>query len=300
MSENESNIKKSGFVAIIGRPNVGKSTLLNSLIGEKISIISPKPQTTRWQILGIKTFHHSQIIYIDTPGIHREEKRAMNRYMNRIASSVILDADVIVFMVDATSWRREDEMVLKKLNEAEKPVILAINKIDLISDKGELLPIIDKLKNKYEFTHIVPLSAIKGENTTQLEEEIVKLLPEGPQLYPEDQVTDKNVRFQVAEIIREKLILATEEELPYTTTVEIEEFKVEEKITEIGAVIWVEREGQKAIIIGKKGGGLKKVGTKARHDIERLLGVKVFLRLWVKVKENWTDNEKALKSLGYD
>jgi GTPase len=297
---NEINIKNSGFVAIIGRPNVGKSTLLNCLIGEKVSITSPKPQTTRWQILGIKTLHHSQIIYIDTPGIHREEKRAMNRYMNRIANAVILDADVIVFMIDAISWRGEDELVLKKLQEAAKPVILAINKIDLLNDKNELLPLIDKLKDKFNFTHIIPISAMDAKNTGHLEEEIAKLLPEGPQLYPEDQVTDKNVRFQIAEIIREKLIQATEEELPYTTTVEIEQFQQGEKLTEIGAIIWVERQGQKIIIIGKKGARLKKIGIQARREIEKIVGNKVFLRLWVKIKENWTDDDKALRSLGYE
>ncbi|MBX3708805.1 MAG: GTPase Era [Gammaproteobacteria bacterium] len=294
------NIKKSGFVAIIGRPNVGKSTLLNYLIGEKISITSPKPQTTRWQILGIKTLKHTQIIYIDTPGLHREEKRAMNRYMNRIANAVILDADVVVFMIDAVSWRGEDEMVLKRLQEAEKPVILAINKIDLLKDKSELLPFIDKLKDKFNFTHIIPISAIEGKNAHLLEEEIAKLLPEGPQLYPDNQMTDKNVRFQIAEIIREKLIHATEEELPYATTVEVEQFEQSDKLTNIGVVIWVERHGQKVIIIGKKGARLKKIGMQARREIEKLLDHKVFLRLWVKVKENWTDNDKALKSLGYE
>jgi GTP-binding protein Era len=294
------SIIKSGFVAIIGRPNVGKSTLLNSLIGEKLSIISPKPQTTRWQILGIRTLKHAQIIYIDTPGLHKDEKRAMNRYMNRIASAVILDADVIVFMIDATSWRGEDELVLKKLHDSLKPVILVINKVDLLEDKTQLLPMIDKLKDKFHFTHLIPISAMKAENTEHLEEEIVKLLPEGPQLFPEDQHTDKSVRFQIAEIIREKLILATEEELPYTTSVEIEQFQQDEKLTEIGAVIWVERHGQKVIIIGKKGARLKKIGIAARREIEKLVGTKVFLRLWVKIKENWTDDDKALRSLGYE
>lgn len=293
-------IMKSGFVAIIGRPNVGKSTLLNCLIGEKVSITSPKPQTTRWQILGIKTLPHAQIIYMDTPGMHKEEKRAMNRYLNRIASAVITDADVIVFMIDATSWRSEDEMVLKKLQATEKPVILVVNKIDLLSDKAELLPVIEKLKDKFAFTHIIPISALDAENTAHLQDEIAKLLPEGPQLFPEDQITDKGVRFQIAEIVREKLIQATEEELPYTTTVEIEQFEQGEKLTEIGAVIWVERQGQKIIVIGKKGAKLKKVGISARREIEKLLGTKVFLRLWVKVKENWTDDDKALRGLGYE
>lgn len=293
-------ITKSGFVAIIGRPNVGKSTLLNCLIGEKISIISPKPQTTRWQIFGINTLDNAQIIYIDTPGMHQDERRAMNRYMNRIANSVLLDADVIVFMMDATSWRGEDEAVLEKLQVSKKPVILVINKIDLLDDKAELLPLIEKLKNKFNFTHIIPISANNADNTTHLQNEIITLLPEGSFLYPEDQITDKTKRFQVAEIIREKIILATDEELPYATTVEIEHYKEDEKLVDISAVIWVERQGQKIIMIGKKGAKLKRIGTKARREIEKLIDQKVFLRLWVKVKENWSDDDKALRGLGYE
>lgn len=293
-------IKKSGFVAIVGRPNVGKSTLLNALLGEKISIISSKPQTTRWQILGIKTVDSMQIIYIDTPGMHQEEKRAMNRYMNRVANAVLYDADVIVFLVEAPFWREEDELVLKKLQDITKPVILAINKIDLIKDKATLLPFIEKISQKFNFLHIIPLSAKAEQNTDKLEQEIVKLLPEGPALYPEDQVTDRSIRFQIAEIIREKIIQTTEKELPYATTVEIEQFKQEDKLTEIGAIIWVERSGQKIIVIGKGGAKLKKIGTQARRDIEALLGCKVFLRLWVKVKEHWTDDDKALRGLGYE
>lgn len=293
-------VMKSGYVAIIGRPNVGKSTLLNCLLGEKVSITSPKPQTTRWQILGIKTLPDTQIIYIDTPGLHREQKRAMNRYMNRVASSVIPDADVIIFVVEATGWYGEDDLALKKLGDADKPVVLVLNKIDLLKNKAELLPIIDKLKSKFQFAHIVPISAMDKENIQSLETEITRLLPEGPQLFPEDQVTDRSLRFQAAEIIREKLIQVTEEELPYATTVEIEQFKEEEKLVEINAIIWVERQGQKVIIIGKKGARLKKIGIKARHEIEKLVGNKVFLRLWVKVKEHWTDDDKALRSLGYE
>lgn len=291
---------KSGFVAIIGRPNVGKSTLLNSLIGEKISITSPKPQTTRWQILGIRTFAHAQIIYIDTPGMHQEEKRAINRYMNRIAKAVMLDADVIVFMIDVLSWRSEDEMILKKLHNSSKPIILTVNKIDLLDNKTELLPLLNQLKNKFHFTHIIPISGRNKENTDHLEEEIIRLLPEGAQLFPEDQLTDKTMKFQIAEIIREKLIQITHEELPYTTTIEIEQFETNESLIHVSAVIWVERRGQKIIIIGKKGERLKKVGIQARRDIEKKINSKVFLRLWVKVKKNWTDNEKALKSLGYE
>ncbi len=293
-------VTKSGYAALVGRPNVGKSTLLNALLGEKLSITSPKPQTTRWQILGIKIVDDAQIVYVDTPGINREQKRAMNRHLNRIAGSVLHDADVIVFLVDAVSWRSEDEMVLEKLKETDKPVILAINKIDLVKDKAELLPTIEKLQAMYPFKHIVPISALDAQNLSALEGEIAKLLPDGPMLFPEDQVTDKSVRFQAAEIIREKLIQSTEEELPYAMTVEIEEFKQEGELTTIGAVIWVERQGQKIIVIGKKGARLKKVGIQARRELEKMFGTKVFLRLWVKIKENWTDDDRALKSLGYD
>lgn len=293
-------ITHSGMVAIVGRPNVGKSTLLNCLIQKKISITSPKPQTTRWQILGIKTIDQSQIIYIDTPGIHQAEKRAMNRYMNRVASSILIDADIIVFLISANKWHEEDELVLEKLKDITKPVILVINKIDLLPDKAQLLPIIDHMQKRYPFAHIVPISALESENISGLEKEIIRLLPEGPQLYPDDQKTDKSIRFQIAEIIREKIIQATEEELPYATTVEIEQLQQTDKLAEINAVIWVERQGQKVIIIGKGGAQLKNIGTKARRDIQKLLGCKVFLRLWVKVKEHWTDDERALKSLGYE
>jgi len=297
---NKINIEKSGYVAIVGRPNVGKSTLLNHLLGEKVSITSPKPQTTRWQILGIKTLAHTQIIYIDTPGIHHEEKRAMNRYMNRIASAVMHDTDVVVFIVDATKWTEEDDFVLEKLQHSELPIILAINKIDLLKDKSMLLPLIEKLKDKLNFANIIPISAARGENVDLLENEIIKFIPAGAQLYPEDQLTDKSVRFQVAEIIREKIIKETEEELPYTTTVEIEQFKQGDKLTEISAIIWVERQGQKVIIIGKGGARLKKIGTQARREIEKIVDNKVYLRLWIKVKEHWTDDDKALRSLGYE
>ena len=294
------NITKSGYAAIVGRPNVGKSTLLNTLLGEKLSITSPKPQTTRWQILGIKIVDDAQIIFVDTPGINREDNRAMNRHLNRIAGSVLHDADVIVFMIDAGSWRSEDELVLEKLKHTTRPVILAINKIDLVSDKAALLPVINRLQEKFEFKHIVPISALDADNLEALEQVIVDLLPEGPLLFPEDQITDKSMRFQAAEIIREKLIQQTEEELPYAITVEIEEFKQEAELTEINAIIWVERQGQKIIVIGKGGARLKKVGTQARKEIERMVGTKVFLRLWVKIKENWTDDDRALRSLGYD
>jgi len=291
---------KCGYVALIGRPNVGKSTLLNTLIGQKISITTPKPQTTRSQILGIETIPGAQIIYIDTPGIHEDQVRAMNRYMNRIATSVIVDADVIVFIVDATRWNKEDDLVLSKLKNTDKPVILAVNKVDLIKDKSALLPLMDKLKSKFDFKAMIPLSARKNDNVKNLEKEIIQLLPEAPAVYPEDQVTDKSMKFLAAEIIREKLIQATSQELPYATTVEIEQYEETEAITKISAVIWVERDGQKAIVIGEGGSVLKKVGTAARRDIEKLIEAKVFLSLWVKVKAEWSDNETALKSLGYE
>ncbi|HSW69917.1 MAG TPA: GTPase Era [Gammaproteobacteria bacterium] len=293
-------VSRCGYVAIVGRPNVGKSTLLNALIGKKISIISPKPQTTRNQILGIKSIGETQIVYIDTPGLHDAEKRVMNRYMNRLASAVILDADVIVFIVDALRWLPDDELVLKKVSEANAPVILAINKIDKLNDKKEILPLIEKYKEKFDFAHIIPISAKRRENLDSLEETLVNMMPEGPHLFPDEQITDKNERFQVAEIIREKVIRATEQELPYSTTVVVEAMKDEGKLLEISAIIWVEREGQKPIVIGKNGERLKSIGTAARKEMVKLLGKKIFLRLWVKVKSDWTDDEKALGSLGFD
>lgn len=292
--------QKSGYIAIVGRPNVGKSTLLNRILGKKISITSPKPQTTRHQILGIKTIDGVQAVFIDTPGIHKTEKNAMNRYMNRLASSVIADTEVIVFVIEAMHWYEEDELVLERLKQADAPVILAINKVDLVKDKRELLPFIEKIQQKYTFTQIVPFSANNSTDVKSLENIIIEMLPEGPHLFPDDQITDKNERFQIAELIREKLIQATEQEVPYSTMVEVEDMKQTEKLTEISALIWVEREGQKAIIIGKGGERLKKIGTLARKDIERYLGRKVFLRLWVKLKDDWTNNERALKSLGYE
>lgn len=292
---------KCGYVAIIGRPNVGKSTLLNALIGEKISIISRKPQTTRNQILGIKTVGGTQAIFIDTPGLHKTEQRAINRYMNRLASSVIADANVVIFMVDSMQWQAEDELVAALLKTTRAPVILVINKADLIADKSRLLPYMKQLEEKYRFAHIFPMCARrKDNNILELEKTIMKLLPDGTHLFPDKQITDKNERFQVAELIREKLIRETSQEVPYATTVTIESFKVEKKMLEINAIIWVEKDGQKPIVIGKSGARLKKIGTSARVEIEKLLKKKVFLRLWVKVKEDWTDNERALQSLGYE
>ncbi|MCE3238044.1 MAG: era [Gammaproteobacteria bacterium] len=289
-----------GYIAIVGRPNVGKSTLLNELIGQKISIISPKPQTTRHQILGIKTINTVQAIYIDTPGLHPAEQRAMNRYMNRLASSVIPDADVVIFMIEAMRWYNEDDVILEKLRLSKAPIILVINKVDLLKNKSHLLPLIDRLKTQFSFSHIVPLSAKNRDNIATLEKLILPFLPKGPHLFPMVQVTDKDERFQIAEIIREKLIYATSQEIPYSTTVMIESLKLEGNLLTVHGIIWVEREGQKPIVIGKNGERLKKISTQARKDIEKLLKKKVFLRLWVKVKSNWTDNSDLLQGLGFE
>ncbi|OGT45225.1 MAG: GTPase Era [Gammaproteobacteria bacterium RIFCSPHIGHO2_12_FULL_41_20] len=295
-----SETSRSGYIAILGRPNVGKSTLLNGLLGKKISITSPKPQTTRCQVLGIKTQDNVQAVYIDTPGLHKEEKRAINRYMNKLAGTFIHDADIILFVIEALRWTEEDERVLGRLKTVTKPVFLLINKVDKVADKTALLPFIDVLKTKFSFTQIIPISAMQGSNLVALEKQIMAALPEGVHFYPEGEITDKSVRFRIAEIIREKLIYATEQEVPYSSTVTIESFQPGEKQTEISAVIWVERSGQKIIIVGHKGERLKQIGIRARKEIESLLGQKIYLRLWVKVKERWTDDDKALKTLGYE
>ncbi len=291
---------RSGYLAIVGRPNVGKSTLLNTLIGRKISITSPKPQTTRHQILGIKTEGDIQAIYIDTPGLHPVEKRVMSRYLNKLATSVILDANVIVFVIDARKWTEQEDKILACIQEATAPVVLVMNKIDLLSDRAEVLPLIEKVSEKYDFAHIVPMSAKRVDDVRALEKIVMRMLPEGPHYFPEDQMTDKNERFQIAEIVREKLILSTNQELPYSTTVVVESIKDTNTLVDISVMIWVEREGQKAIVIGKNGTQLKKIGTAARQDIAVLLGRKVFLRLWVKVKSDWTNDEQAMGHLGYE
>ncbi|WP_109078171.1 GTPase Era [Aggregatibacter kilianii] len=289
-----------GFIAIVGRPNVGKSTLLNKILGQKISITSRKAQTTRHRIVGIKTEGPYQEIYVDTPGLHIEEKRAINRLMNRAASSAISDVDLVIFVVDGTHWNDDDEMVLNKLRKTKAPVVLAINKIDNIKNKDDLLPFITEISSKFNFADIVPISAEKGNNINVLEQIVRKSLRPGVHHFPEDYVTDRSQRFMASEIIREKLMRFMGEELPYSVTVEIEQFKVNERGTyEINGLILVEREGQKKIVIGHKGEKLKKIGTEARLDMERLFDNKVHLELWVKVKSGWADDERALRSLGY-
>lgn len=290
---------KSGFVALVGRPNVGKSTLLNHLVGQKISITSRRPQTTRHRIHGIKTTEAGQAIFVDTPGIHASEKRAMNRYLNKAAGSALGDVDVVVWLIDRPAWLPEDELVLQRISTAGVPVILVINKIDRIEDKDELLPFLQGASENNDFAAMIPVSALRGSNLDVLDRTIMDLLPEGELIFPEDQITDRSMRFMAAEIIREKLIRSLGQEVPHALTVEIEEYKQEGELTRIRALILVERAGQKAIVIGKKGEVLKKVGERARHDLERMLEGKVFLQLWVKVKEGWSDDERALRSLGY-
>jgi GTP-binding protein Era len=291
---------RSGYVALVGRPNVGKSTLLNRILGQKVSITSRRPQTTRHRILGIKTEGQVQAVYVDTPGLHRGGKRAMNRYMNRAASDALQDVDVVVFVVEGTRWTDEDEMVLEKVRQVPCPVILAINKIDRMADKQVLLPHLQELAKRMDFAHIIPLSAKLGSQVAELERVVESMLPESTPFYPEDQVTDRSLRFMAAELVREKLFRKLGQELPYGLTVEIEQFKEEEGLYRINALIWVERGSQKAIVIGKQGALLREVGREARLDMEQAFGQKVFLELWVKVKEGWSDDERALRSLGYD
>jgi len=289
-----------GYIALIGRPNVGKSTLLNRIIGQKLSITSRKPQTTRHRLLGIKTQGDYQFVYVDTPGLHLpEQKKALNIAMNRAASFAIKDVDVIIFLVDALKWTEEDQFVVDKLSTVTLPIIIAINKVDEIKDKQKLLPIIEKLNTRLNPKLIIPISAQEGDNISELEQEIKNLLPASPHFFPSDDITDKNQRFLVAELIREKLFRMTGEELPYSSAIQIEEFKDKGHIILISALILVEREGQKRIIIGKQGSKLKQIGKAARIDIESLLGKKVFLQLWIKVKSGWSDDERAIKSLGY-
>ena len=291
---------RAGYIAIIGRPNVGKSTLINRILGQKLCITSRRPQTTRHRILGIKTDEDSQCIYLDTPGLHTEGKKAMNRYMNRMAASSIEDVDVVLFVVDGLNWTKQDEQVLDRLQtKANSPVILVLNKVDKVADKDKLLPHIEKLSSYYNFTKIVPISARQGISVDSLEDEIKQLLPEGELIYPEDQFTDRSARFLASELVREKLFRQLGQELPYSLTVEIEQYKQEDKLIRIGAVIYVERSGQKSIVIGKKGELLKAVGREARIEMENLLDSKVFLELWVKVRDGWSDNERMLKNLGY-
>jgi len=288
-----------GYVAIVGRPNVGKSTLLNRAMGQKLSITSRKPQTTRHSILGVKTTDQAQILYIDTPGLHVNAAKAMNRYMNKTALNTLNDVDVVAWLVNPRIWTDDEQFMLKVMSSIKVPVVLVINKIDEMANKNELLPEIEALSKKREFNDVVPLSAKKDINIDAFEKAIIQYLPEKEALFPDDQLTDRSARFLASEIIREKLMRRVGDEVPYSMTVEIEQFGEEKGITHIHALIWVERDGQKAIVVGKGGEVLKEVGRSARLDMEELFGCKVFLKLWVKVKSGWSDNLRALQSLGY-
>jgi GTP-binding protein Era len=290
---------KSGFVAMIGRPNVGKSTLLNQIIGQKIAIMSDKPQTTRNKIQGVYTADDFQIVFLDTPGIHKPKSR-LGEFMNRQAESTLKEVDVVLFLVNAAEGAGGgDRYILERLKKITTPVILVLNKIDLIHPE-QLLPVIDSCKELYSFAEIVPVSAKLGNNVGTLLAQIVRYLPEGPQYYPPDQLTDHPEQFICAELIREKLLHATREEVPHSVAVYIEDMRAEKNgVVHISAVILVERESQKKIIIGKNGAMLKEVGRLAREDMEKLLGSKIFLQLWVKVKKDWRNREHVLKDLGY-
>lgn len=291
---------RCGYVAIVGRPNVGKSTLLNHILGQKLSITSRKPQTTRHRILGIVTRENTQTVYVDTPGIHGEERKAINRYMNRAATAALKDVDLVLFVVDGLKWSPDDDLVMSKIKESALPVMLVINKVDEVADKEALLPRITELTQQHGFVEVVPVSALRGHNVDRLQELVAARLPASPPFFPEDQITDRSSRFLAAEIVREKVMRQLGDEVPYEITVEIEEFKQEGKLKRISALILVERDGQKAIVIGDGGQRLKRIGMDARIDMEKLFGGKVMLSLWVKVKGGWSDDERALKSLGYD
>jgi len=292
---------RCGFAAIVGRPNVGKSTLLNALLKHKVSIVSPKPQTTRHRILGILTRPEYQIVFVDTPGIHTSERRMMNRYMNRSAQASLADADVIVFVIEALTWTDEDQYVLDSVKQTGHPLILLVNKVDRVHPKSRLLSFMSEVTKKAEFIEVVPIAGAKRINLEPLPTLIAKHLPKSPAHFPEGQVTDRSEQFQTAEIVREKLTWRLRQELPYGLTVEIERFEFDDESGKliVNAVIWVERDGQKAIVIGERGEGLKTVGRAARLELTKLLRKPVHLELWVKVKENWSDSEAALRQFGY-
>ena len=302
---------KAGYVAIVGRPNVGKSTLMNHLLGQKLSITSRKPQTTRHRIHGILSTNEMQAVFVDTPGIHRNEVRAINERMNKAAVSALVDVDLVLFVVDSDQWRDDDLLTLQKLGETNLTVVLVINKADTLKDKGTLLPLIETFSDSFDFADIVPVSALKSQNLDRLEEVIASHLPKASPIYDTEQITDRSERFLASEIIREKIMRSAGDEVPYDLTVQIDEFKDEPAHTDpktgrprkactfIDATIYVERNGQKAIVIGDKGQRIKQVGMDARKDMEQLFDKKIMLTLWVKVKRGWSDDERALTSLGY-
>jgi len=291
---------RCGFVAVVGRPNVGKSTLVNALMGTKVSIVTAKPQTTRHRILALHTTASRQIIFVDTPGLHRKAGKAMNRLMNRTAVSALADADVILFVSEATRWTEEDEDVLTRLKSSQSPAIALLNKIDTVHPKSRLLEALKKMSARHDFKEVIPISARKQDNLPALMDIVANILPESAALFPPDMRTDRSVEFHASEVIREKLTVLLHQELPYGLTVQIEDYRVEKAGVRIHAIIWVERDSQKGIVVGKGGKILKKVGKAARMEIRDELKQPVHLELWVKVKDNWADSEKALLNLGYE
>jgi len=289
-----------GFVAVVGRPNVGKSTLVNALMGTKISIVTAKPQTTRHRILAVHTTADTQIIFVDTPGLHRKAGKAMNRMMNRTAANALADADLVLFVCEAGKWTDEDADVLKRLQSGSAPVIALLNKIDLVHPREKLLEVIAETAERHAFADILPISARKKDNLEPLMAVIPPFLPESPQLFPTEMRTDRGPEFQASEIIREKLTMSLHQEIPYGLTVQIERYETKDDRTTIHAIIWVERDSQKGIVVGKGGNVLKRIGTEARVELKQQLGRSVHLELWVKVKENWADNVKDLMNLGFE
>ena len=291
---------RCGMVAVIGRPNVGKSTLINAVMGRKVSIVTAKPQTTRHRILAVHSGDDAQIIFVDTPGLHRKAGKAMNKLMNRTAANALADADVVLFVSDATHWTTEDEDVLKRIRRVSAPVVAVLNKIDKVQPREELLKTLGLMAARFDFAEIIPISALKRDNLDELMKILPPFLPVSPPLFPEDMHTDRSKEFHAAEVIREKLTLMLHQELPYGLTVQVERYLSEDDGITINAVIWVERDSQKGIVVGKNGSVLKKVGRSARLELNEQLDKKVHLELWVKVKSNWADSEKDLMSLGYE
>jgi len=289
-----------GYVALVGRPNVGKSTLLNRILGQKLSIVTPKPQTTRQRIAGIKTTDGGQVVYLDTPGIHATAGRALNRYMNRVARATFRDVEIILFLIEAGRWTRQDRRIAEALEKAGPPVYLVVNKVDLLADKKKLLAFLADIGMAEQFEEVFMVSALNGDGVADIEDKVLGVLPFSMPFYDEDQITDRSERFLAAELLREALTLRLHQELPYALTVEIEQFKREEGLLHIGAIVWVERESQKQIVIGKGGKVLKQVGVQARKAMEELLGEKIFLQTWVKVSRDWTRSEQSLERFGYD
>ena len=290
---------RAGTIAVLGRPNVGKSTLVNALVGAKISIVSPRPQTTRHRLLGIATFPEGQLLLVDTPGIHGQQKRAMNRMMNRAARGAIEGVDAAMLVIEAGRWTEDDALAYKALQDSGVPCVLVINKVDKVPDKGKLLPFIAEVTAGRDFSAVYPLSALKKKGLEGLAKTLIERLPVAEAQYADDEITDRSERFLAGELVREQLMLRLGEELPYSTTVEIEKFELDGEMLRIGAVVWVEREGQKPIVIGKGGERLKAISTGARIGMEKLFDRKVFLETWCKVREGWSDDEAALRRFGY-